>query len=204
MSRRGTRDEGQVATDSEDLQTRIAASTIEDTVRGLIFNAGFAVIRDQAGDSLARRCDPVGTASRTDFFSYPVADYLRMAFAAADELGSRMGGEDAVFHAIGLRAIQLVFGSMFGRTLVSLAGSEPKRLLSQIHPAYRATVSYGERSIEWTGEKTGRASFHRDFLVPPFHAGVLAGGLMGMGCSDVRVKGRQTGFLEMEFDISWG
>jgi uncharacterized protein (TIGR02265 family) len=192
-----------VPIDRADLQRRIAASTIEDTVRGLIFNAGFAVIRDQLGDAAARRCDPVGTATRTEFFSYPVADYLRMAFAAAEELETRMGGPDAVFHAIGTRAIQLVLGSMLGRTLVSLAGSEPKRLLSQIHPGYRATVSYGERSIEWTGEKQGRAAFRRDFLVPPFHAGVLSGALVGMGCADVRVKGRQIGFLDMEFDISW-
>jgi uncharacterized protein (TIGR02265 family) len=192
-----------VPIDRDDLQRRIAASTIEDTVRGLIFNAGFAVIRDQVGEAVARRCDPVGTASRTEFFSYPVADYLRMAFAAAEELETRMGGTDAVLHAIGTRAIQLVLGSMLGRTLVSLAGSEPKRLLSQIHPGYRATVSYGERSIEWTGEKAGRAIFRRDFLLPAFHSGVLSGALVGMGCGDVRVKGRQTGFLDMEFDISW-
>jgi uncharacterized protein (TIGR02265 family) len=192
-----------VPIDREDLQRRIAATTIEDTVRGLIFNAGFAVIRDQLGETVARRCDPVGTASRTEFFSYPVADYLRMAFAAAEELETRMGGPDAVFHAIGSRAIGLVLGSMLGRTLISLAGSEPKRLLSQIHPGYRATVSYGERSIEWTGEKQGRAFFRHDFLVPAFHAGVLSGSLIGMGCGDVRVKGRQVGFLDMDFDISW-
>jgi uncharacterized protein (TIGR02265 family) len=192
-----------VPIDRDDLQRRIAASTIEDTVRGLIFNAGFAVVRDQLGDAAAKRCDPVGTGSRTEFFSYPVADYLHMAFAAAEELETRMGGPDAVFHAIGTRAIRLVLGSMLGRTLVSLAGSDAKRLLSQIHPGYRATVSYGERSIDWTGEKQGRAYYRHDFLVPAFHAGVLSGALIGIGCGDVRVRGRQTGFLDMEFDISW-
>jgi uncharacterized protein (TIGR02265 family) len=192
-----------VAIDREDLQRRIAASTIEDTVRGLIFNACFSVIREQLDDAAAKRCDPVGTGSRTEFFSYPVADYLRMAFAAAEELETRMGGSDAVFQAVGTRAIRNVLGSMLGRTLVSLAGNDPKRLLSQIHPGYRATVSYGERSIEWTGETQGRAIYRHDFLVPPFHAGVLGGALTAVGCVDVRVKGRQTAFLDMDFDISW-
>lgn len=189
--------------DRKDLDARISAATPEDTVRGLVFNGAFSVLREFGGEDAARACDPLGTGSRTDFFSYPVVDYLTMAWAAADRLEGALGGTDAVFYRIGHRALTNVFSSMLGRTLLTIAAGDIKRLLSQTPSGYRATVSYGERTVDWPAPNHCHMVFKRDFLVPPFHCGVVSGAIEMMGGRDVKATGRQTGFLEAEYDFTW-
>jgi uncharacterized protein (TIGR02265 family) len=189
--------------DRQDLAARLAAATPEDTVRGLVFNGAFSVLREHGGDEAARQCDPAGTGSRTDFFSYPVTDYLDVAWNAADRLESRVGSVDAGFYKIGHRALANVLSSMLGRTLLTIAGGDIQRLLSQAPSGYKATVSYGERTVDWPGPRHAHMLFRRDFLVPPFHCGVIAAAVEMMGGRNVKATARQTGFLEAEYDISW-
>lgn len=189
--------------DRKDLQDRIDAATPEDTVRGLVFNGAFSVLREHAGEDAASRCDPLGTGSRTDFFSYPVVDYLNLAWNAVDRLEQALGGVDQAFYRIGHRALTNVFSSMLGRTLLTIAGGDMQRLLSQAPSGYRATVSYGERTVEWPSPHHCRMVFKRDFLVPPFHCGVVVGAIEMMGGRNVKGAGRRTGFLEAEYDFTW-
>ncbi len=68
---------------------------------------------------------------------------------------------------------------------------------------YRATVSYGERTVKWLGDRRCLITFKRDFLVPAFHCGVIQGGIERMGGRDARVSGRDLGFLESGYDVEW-
>jgi uncharacterized protein (TIGR02265 family) len=189
--------------DRTDLEARIAAATPDDTVRGLVFNGAFSVLREFGDEDAARECDPLGTGSRTDFFSYPVADYLNLAWAAADRLEGVLRGTDAVFYQIGHRALTNVFSSMLGRTLLTIAAGDMQRLLSQAPSGYRATVSYGERAVDWPAKNHCHMVFKHDFLVPPFHCGVVSAAIEMMGGRNVQAAGRQTGFLEAEYDFKW-
>lgn len=63
---------------------------------------------------------------------------------------------------------------------------DPRRLLASTASGYKATVSYGERT-----------------LVPPFHCGVFAGAVEAVGGKNVKATGSQTGFLEAEYHVSW-
>lgn len=189
--------------DRQDLETRLAAAVPEDTVRGLVFNGAFSVLREHGGEEAARQCDPAGTGSRTDFFSYPVTDYLNMAWNAADRLESHVGGVDAAFYKIGHRALANVLSSMLGRTLLTIAGGDIHRLLSQTPSGYKATVSYGERTVEWPDPRHAHMVFTHDFLVPPFHCGVIAAAVEMAGGRNVKAVGRKTGFLAAEYDITW-
>jgi uncharacterized protein (TIGR02265 family) len=189
--------------DPADLQKRLAAATHGDMVRGIVFNAAFAVIREQAGEAAAKECDPMKTASRTDFFNYPVADFLKMAWAAAGRLEGKMGGADKVMYAIGHRAGSGVLSSTLGRTLSKLSGQNPRSLLSSTPGGYRATVSYGERMVEWKGDRQCRMLFKRDFLVPAFHCGVLSGAIESLGAKEVQARGWESGFLESQYEVSW-
>jgi uncharacterized protein (TIGR02265 family) len=187
-----------------DLETRIAAATPEDTVRGLIFNALFDTIEEHLGEAAPAAVDPERRGHRTELFSYPVADFLRIAFAAAERLAPRLGSEDAAFRAFGYRATSNVFGSVIGATMLALAGRGGLRaVLAQAATGYRATVSYGVRTLEWRGERHARFVFVRDFLVPAFHCGVFAAAVDAIGATPLRIEGRETGPLAAEYEVVW-
>jgi uncharacterized protein (TIGR02265 family) len=189
--------------DRADLERRLAATTDADTSRGLNFNRLFDLVREQLGDEAARACDPHRKASRTDFFSYPVAEYLRIAWDAADRLEGKLGGVDAVFEELGRRTVTGFLGSVLGRTIFAIAGRDPRRFVSAGPAGYRAAVSYGERSVEWLGEKHARMIFKRDFMPPQFHRAVILAGLGASDAKSPRVKARATGLLDSVYDISW-
>jgi uncharacterized protein (TIGR02265 family) len=203
MRAAGGEDEESMPADRKDLEARVAAATPNDTVRGLVFNGTFSVLRELGGEGAARECDPLGTGSRIDFFSYPVVDYLNLAWAAADHLEAPLGGVDQAFHRIGHRALTTVFSSMLGRTLLAMASGDVARLLSQMPNAYRATVSYGECTSDFPEARHFRMAAKHSFLVPPFHCGMLTAAIEMMGGRNVNAVGRQTGFLEAEYDCTW-
>ncbi len=189
--------------DPDDLRRRIGAATARDTVRGRIFNAAFDVIREHAGDDAARACDPDGAGQRTDYFSYPVASYLEIAWRGVEAVAPRVGGDDRAFWWFGHRAARRELESLLGRAFQAMVGHDPRRMLSNAGHGYRATVSYGRRRTEWLGDRHARLVFHRDFLVPPFHCGVLTAALEHAGAREISVVGRELGFLESEYEVEW-
>jgi uncharacterized protein (TIGR02265 family) len=187
----------------DDLAARLAAATPRDTVRGAIFNAAFDLIVELAGKPAAAECDPAGSGRRHEFFSYPVTDYLRLAWRAAELLSPRLGDRDGVFRELGSRASRRWLCSSLGRTLVAFAGRDPRRLLLNTANGYRNVVSYGTRTIEWMHEREARLLFLHDFLVPPFHCGVLAAALEVTCGIPVRAEGHEIAFLDSEYDVTW-
>ena len=189
--------------DREDLRRRIEATAEADTSRGLNFNTLFALVRDLAGEDAARACDPDGKAHRVDFFSYPVASYLAIAWAAADRLEARLGSVDAVFEELGRRTVTGFLASVIGKTVFAMAGRDPHKIVAAGPAGYKTAVSYGERSVVWLDDRHARMIFRRDFMPPVFHAAVIRTALQSTEARDVRVFARATGFLEAEYDVSW-
>jgi uncharacterized protein (TIGR02265 family) len=190
--------------DRKDLDARIAAATKDDTVRGLIFNAVFDTVEEHFGKAAAIELDPTGKARRTDFFTYPVADFLKLAFSAAERLEPKLGSPDAGFHTMGHRSAASTLGSMVGRTILALAGTDRVRtLLGSAAAGYKATVSYGERKLEWLGPRHGRFTFRRDFLVPSFHCGVFQAAVEAVHGKNVVVEGKQVAPLDAVYEIRW-
>lgn len=191
-------------TDRKDLEARLAAATPRDTSRGLAFNALFDTIEEHLGRAAAIAADPEKKGHRTEFFSYPVADFLRIAFEGADRLERKLRSVDEAFRAFGYRTTSNVLGSMMGATIIALAGKNGLRaLLGQAVTAYRSTVSYGERKLEWVGPRHARFTFEHDFLVPAYHCGVFLAAMDAMGATPERVEGRQTGPLSAVYDVVW-
>jgi uncharacterized protein (TIGR02265 family) len=189
--------------DRRDLDARLAATTDADTSRGLNFNRVFDLVREVAGPDAARACDPQRKGSRVDFFSYPVADYLRVAWDAADHLERSFGSVDAVWEELGRRTVNGFLSSALGRTIHALAGRDPRRFVSAGPPGYRSAVSYGERTVEWLGERRARLVFRRDFMVPAFHRAVMLAALEASDAKSPRVEARATGLLDSEYDLTW-
>jgi uncharacterized protein (TIGR02265 family) len=190
--------------DPSDLQRRIAAATDKDTVRGMIFNGAIAAVRELAGEDAVRQClAEAGREKFVDFFSYPVADYLKLAWAAVSHLEDKLGGVHPAFFRIGHQAVVSFIDSHVGKTLVTLVSGEPRRLLANAPTAYRTAVSYGERTVSWPGQHHCVMYFKHDFLTHSFHEGVLTMGVTVMGGKNVKVVGKDTGFLEAEYEITW-
>lgn len=185
-------------------QVRLAAARDEDTVRGLVFNALFAVLREAGGEAAARAADPTGKGSRVDFFTYPAADFLRLSWDAAERLGPSAGGADQVFFRVGHKAGSAVLESMLGKTILAVSGAGGVRqLLASVPSAYRGTVSYGERRVQVQDEGRARAVFRGELLAAPFHCGVFTAVLERAGARNVRAEVREAGALEAELLLSW-
>jgi uncharacterized protein (TIGR02265 family) len=189
--------------DRRDLEQRVAAATDADTSRGLNFNRLFDMVREHLDEGAAKAIDPQRKASRTDFFSYPVAEYLRIAWDAADRLEAKLGGVDAVWAELGRRTVTGFLASVLGRTIFAIAGNDARRIVSAVPSGYRSAVSYGERSVEWLGEKRAHMVFRRDFMVPAFHRSVMLAALDASDARNPTVVARATGLLDSEYDISW-
>lgn len=189
--------------DQLDLQARMSATTPEDTVRGIIFNALFDTVEEHLSRAAALGCDPAAKGHRTDFLSYPVKDFLACAGRAVDLLEPRLGSVDRCYFEIGYRSLANVLGSTLGATIIVMAGKDPRALLAQAAGAYRGTVSYGERRLAWLGERRARLTFTRDFLVPAYHRGVLTAAVEAIGVKGVQVTGTPVGLLDATYEVSW-
>jgi uncharacterized protein (TIGR02265 family) len=189
--------------DRSDFERRIAECTESDTSRGLNFNRLFDLVREHLGDDAARLCDPQGKASRTDFFSYPVSDYLKCAWNAADRLEPKLGSVDAVWAELGRRTVTGFLASVLGRTIFAIAGRDPRRIVSAGPAGYRSAVSYGVRTVEWRGERSARMVFRRDFMVPAFHRAVMLAALEASDARSPRVVARALGLLDSEYELDW-
>ncbi len=190
-------------TDRNDLRKRIAATTPADTSRGLNFNRLFQLLREKLGEEAARACDSEGKASRVDFFTYPVKDYLTIAWDAADRLEPVLGSVNAVWEELGRRTVSGFLSSIIGRTIFAMAGKDPRRVIAAGPSGYRSAVSYGERTVEWLGPTHAKMVFKRDFMVPEFHRCVILAGLEVCGARSPRVTARATSLLDSEYDITW-
>lgn len=189
--------------DRNDLARRIAAATPADTSRGLNFNTVFGLVEDLLGESEARKLDPQGKGRRVDFFSYPIAEYLTIAWDAVDQLEGRMGSADEVFHELGRRTIKGFLASLLGKTVFAMSGRDPRRVIASGPAGYRSAVSYGERRVEFPGERSARMTFEHDFMPAAFHSHVILTALEATDAKNVRVAGRDTAFLASVYEIAW-
>jgi uncharacterized protein (TIGR02265 family) len=189
--------------DRTDLERRLAAATPEDTSRGLNYTTLFALVRDHLGPDAPRELDVLGRGSRVDFFSYPITEYLTITWNALDRLEPLFGSIDAVLTELGRRTMAGFLASMIGRTVFSVGGKDPVRMLSTGPTGYRTAVSYGHRTVEFLGPKQARMTFQRDFMPPAFHAAVILTGLQASHALRPRVVGRETGFLDSVYEIGW-
>lgn len=195
---------GMMLNSQRHLEHNITLSKPEDTARGMFFNGALGAVRKLAGEDVARRChEATGERKHVDFFSYPVASFLRLCLATVENVGPQLGGCEATLRWIGEQSSRDFLSSMAGKTMLLLAGGSMTRILSQLPSSYRAAVSYGERTLRCTPEGTGHFAIKRDFLPHAYHEGILRGLLLEAGAKTFQVQGRATGELDSEYDFTW-
>ena len=189
--------------DRNDLDRRVAATTPADTSRGLNYTSMFALVRDELGDAAVRAIDVRGSGKRSDFLSYPIAEYLACAWNVIDRLEDRYGGPEGVLHELGRRTFTAFLNSMIGRTVYAIHGRDPARILSTAATSYRAAVSYGERTTEHLGPKVSRITFIRDFMPPAFHRAVILTAMQATEARRPRVTATAASLLDSVYEVEW-
>ncbi|MFL5358471.1 DUF2378 family protein [Archangium sp.] len=186
------------------LEQLLSFTTPMDTCRGMFFNGLLEAVRTLGGDEARAKCFTAAGEKRfVDFFSYPVADFLQGVFTAAELLGPEHGGRDAVLRQLGRRATEDFLHSTVGKTMLALAGPEPFRLLSSFPSAYRASLSYGERSVARVGEQRARLMVRRDFLPVAYNEGVLIAAMEQSTARELHVEGHRLAPLDVDYELRW-
>ena len=186
------------------LEQLLALASPTDTCRGLFFNGVLDAARALGGEELRAMCfRAVGERKFVDFFSYPVTDFLRAVFLASETLGPTLGGVESVMHQLGRRGTGDFLCSTVGKTMLALAGTDPYRLLSTVPSGCRASLSYGERSVERLGERHARLMARRDFLPLSYNEGLLTAALEQSSAREIRVQGHRRAPLDVDYEVRW-
>jgi uncharacterized protein (TIGR02265 family) len=197
----------EVLDSSEELQKRRARLTPEDTCQGMYITSVLSLATKEFGPEVARslageREVPV---KLVPFFRYPVTHLLALADGTAHLMSKQKAivYEEALF-LVGKSLISTYFDSPVGKTMISLSGGNPHRIL-QIGPAaYKATFSFGSRTYTRKGEREGIFQFETDYLGPVISCGVLKCGLEISTKVQAEVTGARGGSsLDFTVAIKW-
>lgn len=190
--------------DFDDLDVRLNLTTAEDCAKGMFFNGALSAIATLGGSAAADQCRAASENRKyIDFFNYPITSFLKLTFTAASLLHRDLGGYGPVFHKLGAQAVQDFLATPVGKTLLLLAGKDPKRLLTILPGAFKTAVTYGDRAADFPAPGQAHFTMKRDFMPHPYHEGVLKTVLEAMGVANVRVTGHRTAPLEVTYHITW-
>jgi uncharacterized protein (TIGR02265 family) len=189
--------------DATDLEQRIALASPSDTCKGMFHNGLFQAAQRAQGERGTERMKEAARGMKfVDFFNYPIAEFLPLAWLAADLVGGKEGLEAGI-RSLGRQATDDFLGTAVGKTLILLAGSDPKRMMNSLAAGYKTAVSYGTRSVSWKAPNHCVFSMKRDFMPHPYHEGVLLQVLTAIGGKNVQAKGQRVGLLDTDYEITW-
>lgn len=191
--------------DPVDLTQRIAQATSADTCKGMFFNGLFYAVERARGVAGLDSFKAVAQGQKfVDFFNYPIADFLPLAWHVAEQLG---GGTtplalEAGIRSLGRQSSEDFLSTAVGKTLLMLS-NDPKRLMNSAAAGYKTAVSYGVRSMVWKGPTHCVFSMRRDFMPHPYHEGLLTHMLTAVGARSAQVKGLRVGLLDTDYETTW-
>lgn len=188
----------------QELEQRLALVTPEHTLRGFFFTGALDQVR-HLGDreQLARCVEAAGGERFMFFFSYPVAAFTRLLYAAAWALSGARGGFEEGMRHLGLQIAPEYLESGTGRVLVLLSGGDPRRLLNGFPSAYRTAVRHGDCSVVWTAPTEARVVIEGSPLPAEYFEGAVRGVFDFTGLVTVSTRARQVEPLRLEVDVAW-
>ena len=192
--------------DEADLADRIAQATPADTCKGMFLNGLFEAVRRSKGTAGVELLQDLAHGKKfVDFFNYAIVDFLPLAWKAAELVGEGSGTDllERGIRSLGRQATDDFLATAVGKTLLLLAGSEPKRLMNSLPAGYKTAVSYGSRTLTWHSATRCTFGMRRDFMPHPYHEGVLLQVLQAVGAKQPKVVGKRVGVLDTDYEVSW-
>jgi uncharacterized protein (TIGR02265 family) len=189
----------------QELERRLALVRPEDTACGYFFNCALEEVRRQDDGAVLKRCiEVLGQEKFAAFFNYPISSLLRLLYTAAWGLSEKHGGFERALRHLGRNVAQEFLRNTVGRTMLLLAGRNPKRLAEGLPSAYRTGWQHGISTVRWMGPGQYTAFIHGNVIPYPYFEGVLSEVLMATGVANVKVTGQQIGPADSEFALTWG
>lgn len=192
--------------DTDDLSQRVALATPSDTCKGMFCNGLYKAAQRSRGASGLEQLKAAAKGQKfVDFFNYPISEFLPLAWSAAELVGGArtpLALETGV-RSLGRQATDDFLATAVGKTLLMLAGSDPRRMMNSLSAGYKTAVSYGTRTVTWKSPTHCVFAMRRDFMPHPYHEGVLLQVLTAIGGKQVQVKGQRVGLLDTDYEISW-
>jgi len=190
--------------DEADLTARLGQATPKDACKGMFFNGVLQATEQLVGEDARNEALSKSADKKfVDFFNYAIAHFLPLAYCAAGHLVKAEGGYEGAFRRLGRQAADDFLATAVGKTLLLLAGNDPRRFINSLPSGYKTAVTYGQRQVTWQGPRQCVLSMRRDFMPHPYHEGVLAQGLEAIGAKNVKVTGSRITLLDADYAVSW-
>jgi uncharacterized protein (TIGR02265 family) len=188
-----------------DLEQRLALLTPQDTARGYFFKCTLELIQREAGEEALKRCQEKGELDKpVAFFNYPIHALVRLLFEAAEILSARYGGFEGALRHMGRQVANEFLGNTVGKTLLLLSSKDPKQLADSLPSAYKTGWQHGRGEVRWTGPGQCIVLILGNVVPYPYFEGVFQTVFKALGPEHVKVKGRQVGLADSEYELSWG
>lgn len=163
-----------------DLQWRRSLCTPGDAVPGMFFKGMVDLVRREAGEAPAEavRTTRAMPSRLVSFLRYPARDYLDVVEGAVLALTAAKGiSEDQALRSIGMCMISTFMDGPVGKTMISMLGGAPHRMMGGAASAYTVTFSFGKRLYYQRSPSEGAFACQGELLGPAITEGVLLRGL---------------------------
>src|SRR5512140_1216317 len=189
--------------DKVDLERRIAGASPRDKLRGFLFQRIVDLVKKRvSADAAMRIVAPLRPQGYSAIRSYPVPEFLRLLYAAVDELEPALG-VPAAFRALGAASLDGFAITAAGRALFGVLGfHNAARLASQLGLAYSTVASYGTREFHQTSPSGGTIQFRDDVIPPVYNEGVMLRALEIIGYRG-KLKHFEKSVNAVDFEVSW-
>jgi uncharacterized protein (TIGR02265 family) len=135
--------------------------------------------------------------------SHPVAEFLTLAFDAADLVEPRFGSPAKALQAIGAGAGRAFLDSVVGRMAVLIvAGKKPIDILAYAPAVYAPTTTYGKRWFSRVSETVGIFHMRQEFMPADYHLGVLPEGVQ-TNHHRVIIEAEVLDLLDADYRVTW-
>ncbi|PTL83165.1 DUF2378 family protein [Vitiosangium sp. GDMCC 1.1324] len=189
------------------LTLRIRAATEKDQLLGIFFDSSMENLERTLGPTEAKavRTEVLGSRNIVSFFRYPVADLLKLVDLGVQRNKTGARGYDGAISEFGRAAVNYFFDSQAGKMMSFLSGDEPHRLMASSPSAYKAVTTFGERTYERVGPRSGRLVCQGELLGPAWMQGVVQQALLKAAkvTARVRMEVRNASGTDFTAHVEW-
>ena len=191
--------------DSTDLARRLGLAKATDTIKGTVFRAVLSEIeRHVAADDprLAELRKSFAKRAWQEFSSFPIAEYLKLVYAAADLIEPKAGSPRQAMNQLGYSVTNAFLTSPIGKVATSIAsGKKAVDVLSYAPGVYGVSASYGQRTFVRLSDHQAMLKIRGDFMPPDYHLGVIRCGLETFG-HKVQLEVKTFGLLDADYTMT--